>query len=202
MIKIEKEVLENKIFNENLPYEQIGKLYGCSGGYIRKYAKSIGIDLPKRREISDNETFNKGKTKGSSTCASCGKEIPLKQKFCSLTCQQNFYRNLYIERWKQGKENGLSGEYGISSRIRHYLMDKYSYKCQKCGWGEVNPFTGKIPLEVHHKDGSYQNNQEENLELLCPNCHSLTETSKSHNKNGRKGRKKYYQKVNKNKETE
>lgn len=57
--------------------------------------------------------------------------------------------------------------------------------------GEVNKFTGKVPLKIHHKDGNYLNNAEENLMLLCPNCHSLTETYKSHNKNGRKDRKKY-----------
>ena len=33
------------------------------------------------------------------------------------------------------------------------------------------------------------NNKEENLQVLCPNCHSLTETYKSHNKEGRIGRK-------------
>ena len=36
------------------------------------------------------------------------------------------------------------------------------------------------------------NNKEENLILLCPNCHSLTQTYKGANRNhGRQGRKKY-----------
>lgn len=70
-------------------------------------------------------------------------------------------------------------------------MDKYSCKCQLCGWGEPNPYTHTIPLEIHHIDGNYKNNNEDNLQLLCPNCHSLTETYKSHNKNGRKQRAKY-----------
>ena len=56
-----------------------------------------------------------------------------------------------------------------------------------------NPTTGKIPLELHHKDGDYSNNDEDNLELLCPNCHSLTATYKNAlNHTGRKGRSKYY----------
>ena len=70
-------------------------------------------------------------------------------------------------------------------------MDKYSCKCQLCGWGKMNIYTNKIPLEVHHIDGNYKNNKEENLQLLCPNCHSLTETYKNHNKSGRKERVKY-----------
>ena len=87
--------------------------------------------------------------------------------------------------------NGLSGEYNLSKYIRKYLFIKNSCKCEKCSWGEKNIFTGTIPLEIHHIDGDYTNNKEENLQVLCPNCHSLTETHKSHNKNGRKGRKKY-----------
>ena len=39
----------------------------------------------------------------------------------------------------------------------------------------------------------YKNNKESNLILLCPNCHSLTETYKGANlNNGRKMRTKYY----------
>jgi Zn finger protein HypA/HybF involved in hydrogenase expression len=32
----------------------------------------------------------------------------------------------------------------------------------------------KITLEVDHIDGNYLNNLQENLRLLCPNCHSQT----------------------------
>lgn len=86
----------------------------------------------------------------------------------------------------------MNGEYGISKYIRRYLFEKYDCKCQKCGWGEKNIMTNYVPLQIHHKDGNYANNSEENLQLLCPNCHSLTETFGRLNKNGRKGRKKYF----------
>lgn len=188
MIIIEKQELENKIFSEKLSYEKIGKIYGCTGGYIRKYAKKLGISLPNRRIISDKETFNRGKN--SHNCPICGKNIPSSQKYCSASCQQKHYNDLYVERWKNGEEDGIIGEYGISKHIRTYLFNKNNCKCEICGWGEKNKYTNKIPLEIHHKDGNYKNNSEENLQLLCPNCHSLTETFKSHNKTGRKKRKK------------
>lgn len=58
--------------------------------------------------------------------------------------------------------------------------------------GETNPYSGTIPLEIDHIDGDYTNNSEDNLQLLCPNCHSLTSTYKGANKGqGRKDRKKY-----------
>lgn len=45
-------------------------------------------------------------------------------------------------------------------------------KCEKCGLEE---WLGQpITLEIHHKDGDRTNNTLENLQLLCPNCHSYT----------------------------
>ena len=126
-------------------------------------------------------------------CKNCGKRLLSRQKlYCSHGCRQEGERIGYIKRWKNGEEKGLKGEYGISNCIRWYLFNKFNYKCQCCGWGERNKFTGVVPLEIHHIDGDYTNNREENLQLLCPNCHALTETYKAHNKNGRKNRKKYY----------
>ena len=86
----------------------------------------------------------------------------------------------------------MRGEYQISSYIKKYIFEKYNNKCARCGWAKKNPFTNKIPLEIEHIDGNYKNNNENNLILLCPNCHSLTSTYKGANlNNGRKSRKKY-----------
>lgn len=45
-------------------------------------------------------------------------------------------------------------------------------KCEKCKNSEW--MGQKLTLELHHKDYDKHNNKLENLELLCPNCHSLT----------------------------
>ena len=89
-------------------------------------------------------------------------------------------------------DNQHYNKYQISNHIRRYLFEKYDNKCALCGWSMVNPFTNTLPLEVEHKDGNYSNNKEDNLILLCPNCHSLTATYKGANKgNGRKDRAQY-----------
>lgn len=81
---------------------------------------------------------------------------------------------LYIERWKAGEVNGMRGSTAISAHIKRYMIQKYGEKCSVCGWAETNVYTRRIPLEMNHKDGDFRNNNEENLELLCPNHHSLT----------------------------
>ena len=97
-----------------------------------------------------------------------------------------------IHDWKNGLNNGMKGKYQISNHVRHYLYEKYNYKCARCGWNKKNPFNHTVPLEIEHIDRNYLNNSESNLILLCPNCHSLTATYKGANKGyGRKERSKY-----------
>ena len=119
-------------------------------------------------------------------CAYCGKPIKYTNKYCSKECEVLYKENEYIKKWQNGEETGVSGRYGISYYIRSYLFRKYNNKCQKCGWGEINPISGKVPLQIHHIDGHCLNNSEDNLELLCPNCHSLTDTFGNLNENSKR----------------
>ena len=125
-------------------------------------------------------------------CRNCNKEIKNKNKYCSVKCQKEYEYMKFIKKWKEGETSGMRGEYQLSMHIKTYLLEKYNNQCARCGWGETNQYTGKIPLEIEHIDGNYKNNKEENLIVLCPNCHSLTSTYKGANYNhGRKTRKKY-----------
>lgn len=129
-------------------------------------------------------------------CINCNQLIPDRNEYCSIRCQKNYEYKQYIEAWKNGIKTGMRGDYQISMHIKEYLYYKYNSKCARCGWCEKNKYTNNIPLEIEHIDGNYQNNKEENLILLCPNCHSLTSTYKGANvNNGRKSRKKYYKGV-------
>ncbi len=54
--------------------------------------------------------------------------------------------------------------------------------CEICG---TENWLGKpLVLQIHHKDGNCHNNSIDNLQLLCPNCHTQTDTfcSKKRNK--------------------
>jgi hypothetical protein len=66
--------------------------------------------------------------------------------------------------------------------LKKYLIRKFGEQCSKCGWAERNPVTGKVPIEIEHIDGNWENNALSNLSLLCPNCHSLTPTFRGLNR--------------------
>lgn len=46
-------------------------------------------------------------------------------------------------------------------------------KCENCGRTEWEG--GPIPLELHHINGIHTDNRLDNLQILCPNCHALTD---------------------------
>jgi hypothetical protein len=148
-------------------------------------------DLTERSRIfcsqSCNAKFNNRKkgyeNREESKCISCSKKIKNK-KYCNRECQTNYEKKQIFEKI----ENGDTSLY--EKNYKKYLIKKYGEKCMNCGWCEKNRKTGKIPIQLEHIDGHSENNRLENLKLLCPNCHSLTETFGALNKgNGRKNRK-------------
>ena len=54
----------------------------------------------------------------------------------------------------------------------------------KCGECDGDPVWNGLPLsfELNHIDGNKYNHNLKNLQLLCPNCHSQTDTFRSKNK--------------------
>ena len=68
-----------------------------------------------------------------------------------------------------------------TNKVRKKLLREgyKKYECERCG---LSTWLGEpIPLEVHHKDGNRNNNIIENYELLCPNCHSFTDSYRGKN---------------------
>jgi hypothetical protein len=57
--------------------------------------------------------------------------------------------------------------------LKRKVISKRGHKCENCGREKWENQT--IPLELHHIDSNRLNNKEENLQLLCPNCHAQTE---------------------------
>lgn len=84
---------------------------------------------------------------------------------------------------KQNKistEEILAGKYPSyqTYKLKKRLIDEgyFEDKCQKCGWCEKPNGSKYTPCELDHINGNSTDHRLENLILLCPNCHSLTNT--------------------------
>lgn len=91
--------------------------------------------------------------------------------------------------WRKGKtaveDRRIISKYnpddiwGIDKKGPHkkILLKEKGNKCENCGNTE---WLGKpISIEMHHINGNSNDNRKNNLQLLCPNCHSQTPTWKS-----------------------
>lgn len=84
--------------------------------------------------------------------------------------KRNYNKKLLLESFKD-----LSYE-----RKRKRVKLEQNNKCNRCN---LNSWLDeKLVLEIEHIDGNNVNNKRENLEALCPNCHSLTKTWRGRNK--------------------
>jgi hypothetical protein len=57
-------------------------------------------------------------------------------------------------------------------------------RCEGCGLSEWRD--RPLPLALHHVNGDAQDHRVENLQLLCPNCHSQTPNFSGRNRRGRR----------------
>ena len=146
----------------------------CSSTYNNKLReKKEKEEKPRKKRIRIYKEINYGK------CVYCEKDIIKKDgrskaKYCDQICQHD---HQMITRIKSKKAS--------TRTLKLYLIKKHGEKCMECGWCNVNESTGKVPIELEHIDGDSENNNLDNLKLLCPNCHSLTPTYKSLNKGKR-----------------
>jgi hypothetical protein len=110
--------------------------------------------------------------KGSKVC-SCGNSKLPQNKYCSVCSEKHVYhRAKSVE--------------GVKTDIarKKLLLEIRGHRCEGCGLAE---WRGQpITIELHHVDGNTDHNAEDNLQLLCPNCHSQSDTHRTRNKNGKR----------------
>ena len=117
-------------------------------------------------------------------CEKCGKDHDgsyASGRFCSKKCAKSYSTKPKHKLNIQGLNNGEFPEIQ-SYKLKNWLIENKikQNKCEICG---IDSWNGKpIECALHHKDGNKHNNVISNLEILCPNCHSQTDTYTAKNK--------------------
>lgn len=74
--------------------------------------------------------------------------------------------------WNKDQQLKDWSNYSHVKHLKKHLIILRTNKCENCkltNWLDI-----EIPLEVHHIDFDRTNNNLDNLQLLCLNCHALT----------------------------
>lgn len=123
--------------------------------------------------------INLARKKKTKICK-CGNNIDNQSHlYCSTECRTN-------SRKERVMNNALTNN-TIHNRktLKKYIIESRGYQCEICKNSEW--LSNPIPLELHHINGLANDNTWENLQLICPNCHTFTPYHKGKNKG--RGRK-------------
>lgn len=117
-----------------------------------------------------SKLFRKGKNSNGFYCSNrCQADEKVKfivDKYLNDSCFENFY-----DKSEQPR-----------NAIRMHFIKVSGCKCSSCGWDKKYKDNIYPVLEIDHADGDWKNCDPSNVRVLCPNCHSLTDTYKNRNK--------------------
>lgn len=105
-----------------------------------------------------------------------GNYASIKKKLHRLSVDTSHWKG---QAWSKDEQLKDWSKYVRPSSLRKLLIKERGNVCENCGLSQW--MNEVIAVEVHHEDGDRTNNTLTNLSLLCPNCHSLTDTWRGRN---------------------
>ena len=149
------------------------------------YTQRRGLFCSRSCAAKKNNIGKRRHGQSPGNCLYCNKKLnDSSRKFCSLQCSSNHK----LKKTADNIENGCGKH---PQTIRRYLLRTRTHQCELCFTAEW--MNQPVPLTMDHVDGNSDNNNLDNLRLICPNCDALLPTYKSKNKgNGRAYRRKRY----------
>jgi hypothetical protein len=164
-------------------YNESPNICPCCGVAISFEQRNKSVFCSKSCSAKHNNTIRGNKNRESwltdAKCICCEKQLTNRySKYCSSKCQHDYQYNLKKDNWL------ATGCKEPNRFLRMVLTEEQGNNCSVCGIEEHN---GKpIVFEVEHINGNSEDCSYENVCLICPNCHSQTDTYKG--KNRGKGR--------------
>lgn len=115
-------------------------------------------------------------------CENCGKEFYKQKgsgKFCCKECSSAYHSKKRYEEYL--KDNSITWGQQHMRNYKKYFLEEQNHCCAICGMKDE--WNGKqLVFVLDHIDGNADNNNRDNLRLICPNCDSQLDTFKSKNK--------------------
>lgn len=155
--------------------------------YWRRYAinkprwKQFPEDYTREVVMSSHSTREVAQKLGYAVCSG-GSHTSLNRMYDQLNIDTSHF---YGKSWNKGNQAYDLSDckfqcYKVKNEtLKSYLIKERGLRCENCG--NVEWMGYPINLEVHHIDGVSNNNQVDNLLLLCPNCHSYTNNFRGRN---------------------
>lgn len=135
--------------------------------------------MRKYRNYSDNDVIENSKK--VSSIAGLLKELGLKPAGGNYIHMKKTLQRLNIntthwggKSWNKNAQLKNWQDYVRVESLKPHLLKLRGNQCEMCF--NINWLNNPIPIEVHHIDGNRTNNNLNNLQLLCCNCHALTKT--------------------------
>lgn len=124
------------------------------------YRRPSEIERNKNRVFCGITCYGKSCRK-ERPCSVCGKLILAKfnKKTCSRRCSNTQRQGVH---YRTGR---LRDKVTSQRFLKIRLLKERGQKCERCSYKKFEI------LQVHHKDRNRNNNNLENLALICPNCH-------------------------------
>jgi predicted nucleic acid-binding Zn ribbon protein len=125
------------------------------------YRRKIELEKNNGRVFCSSKCYGKACRK-EIACLICKKPIlsGANKKTCSRTCANKHRIGI---KYKLGAPRKDKVKSYRALKLR--LAKARGQKCERCGYSKYDI------LQIHHKDRDRSNNELDNLELICPNCH-------------------------------